>query len=285
MKPPLLVLDVHYLCHRAFHSQGKLSWDGVATGVVFGFLKSIGSLKAEFQTDRVAFCFEGPWLHRTKDFPAYKSKRGLMNKTPEELKARNELHSQIHALQTEYLPCIGFRNIFLEPGFESDDLMATISEKETGDVILVTSDADMFQCLRPNVRMYCASKKKIYTEGWFRKEYGIEPRDWAMVKAIAGCGTDGVPGIYGVGEKTAIKFLHDELDPNSKTYRDIMCVGGKMIVRRNRKLVELPYKDCPIPKIQEDEIDRTGWEVVCENLGFKSLAGRPPVYIQQRRII
>lgn len=282
MNAPLLILDCHYLCHRAFHAQSDLSFHGIATGVIFGFLKQIGVLKNEFQTDRVGFCFEGDTLYRKIDFADYKMKRIQHEKKadPERLKARGDLCRQIEALRFHHLRNIGFRNIFYYPGWESDDIMARICQEEEGEVILVTSDADMYQCLAPNVRMYSPQKKKLFTDKWFTKEYGIQPRQWAVVKAMAGCDTDGVPGIPGVGEVTALKFIRGELSKTSQIYKTIKSPEAAEIVTRNRRLVELPYEAVPTPSPEwvPEQISQKGWDAVCAKLGMKSLAGRPPVY-------
>lgn len=280
----LLVLDTHYLCHRAFHSQTDLSWNGIATGVIFGFLKTISQLKNEFQTDRIAFCFEGSTLYRKIDFPEYKAKRARNdNADPVKKKARWDLTMQINDLRVKHLPRIGFKNIFYYPGYESDDIMARLAQREE-DVILVTSDADMYQCLRNNVTMYSPQKQKLFTEKWFRNEYGIEPKIWSLVKAISGCDTDGVPGIPGVGELTALRFVRGEAISKPSGARELIQNGAsKEIVCRNRRLVQLPYEGTPNPEIAEDSISPKGWDDVCSKLGIRSLAGRPPVF--SRRLL
>lgn len=276
MTSPLLVLDVHYLCHRAFHTQGHLSWEGISTGVIFGFLKDIPRLKDELRTDRVAFCFEHKESYRCSLFPGYKCKRRAF-KTDKEKEAYGSLQSQIQLLRTKYLPVIGFKNIFCFPGMESDDIMAEIAKKEKGEVILVTADSDLYQCLSPTVSIYNPHKQVRFDDIWFKKIYQIDPRDWAIVKAVAGCSTDNVPGVGGVGEKTALKFLKGELPKTSKAYHSIMSPSGKFTVRRNRQLVELPFEGCPTPVIQKDDITRKGWKDVCSQLGMKSIAGAPPI--------
>lgn len=281
---PLLILDCHYLCHRAFHAQRDLSFHGIATGVIYGFLKQIGHLKETFQTDRVAFCFEGTTLYRRVDFPEYKMKRiSAEAGDPEKTKARGDLCRQIDALRIHYLRQIGFRNIFYYPGWESDDIMGRMAKKAAPDdeVILVTSDADMYQLLRPNVLMYCPTKKRLLTEDWFRRSYGIRPWQWAMVKAMAGCSSDGVPGIPGVGEITALKFIKKELPKTSAIYKVITSPEAAEIVQRNRQLVELPYENVPTPTPEWDDTERIsakGWNDVCVRLGIKSMIGRAPVF-------
>lgn len=275
----LLVLDCHYLCHRALHAQKDLSWHGIATGVIFGFLKSITQLKHEFQTDRIAFCFESQNLYRKIIFPDYKLKRGA-KMDPVKIKARADLHQQINALRINLLPRIGFQNIFYYPGYESDDIMARLAQRYD-EIILVTSDADLYQCLSPNVMIYSPQKQRLFTVEWFRQEYGIEPNLWSLVKAIAGCPGDGVPGVPGVGEITALKFIRGEPIRNPKGARElILSNASKNIIRRNRQLVELPYEATPQIHLQPqpDLISTKGWNDVCNSLGIKSLTGRPPVF-------
>lgn len=280
---PLLVFDCHYLCHRAFHAQKDLSFHGIATGVIYGFLKQIGHLKDTFQTDRIAFCFEDARSYRQIFFRGYKEKRRHESEDPLKTKARGDLCRQIDALRSSYLRQIGFRNIYYYPGWESDDIMARIAKTAEPDdeVILVTSDADMYQLLAPNVLMYCPNKRKLLTEEWFRQSYGIQPWQWAMVKAMAGCQTDGVPGIPGVGEVTAVKFIRKQLPKTAAIYKTIMSERSAEIVKRNRSLVELPLADPPTPTPEWDDgelISTKGWNDVCTRLGIKSMIGRAPVF-------
>lgn len=274
-----LVLDCHYLCHRALHTSGSLSWKNQATGIIFGFLKSISVLKDEFQTDSVAFCFEHRHLFRRDLFPDYKRKRKTREKSEEEQKLYESFGIQVCELRKRYLPGIGFKNIFSYRGMESDDVMASIAKNlPAGDsAVLVTSDYDMLQCLSESVSMYSPQKRKLFTESWFRKTYKLPPHKWAVVKAIAGCSGDGVPGIRGVGEVTALKYLRGELPQDSNAVRAILSKDGKATIRRNRELVELPFKGCPVPELKGDCVTRKSWLSVCEALGMKSIASRPPI--------
>lgn len=291
LQTPLLVFDVHYLAHRAFHSTCDLSYHGKATGVIFGFLQSIGFLKDDFQTDRVVFCFEHKHLKRRDIFPSYKERRHTSYKPPEELKAMGELNAQIAELRQRYLPKIGFNNVFAYDGYESDDVMAAIARDygKEQEVVIVTADLDLLQCLSPKVSIYSPQKKKLLTELWFYREYGISPAQWALVKALAGCSGDCVPGIKGVGEVTALKWIKGELSKTSKAWKLIESKTAAEIVLRNQRLVELPFEDCPTPKIVEDEVTKAKWEEVMEELGMHSLAGKPPIathkltrYVEER---
>lgn len=264
---------------------GHLEYQGVKTGVIFQFLKTIGQLKDEFQTDRIAFCFEHPHLFRRDFYPDYKKRRNARVMTEEENAARTELNQQISELRTVYLPRIGFKNIFCDNGYESDDLMAALAKSVSphDEMILVTADSDMYQVLAPNVMIYSPQKQKLLTCEWFVKRYKIFPRQWAVVKAICGCISDEVPGIKGIGEITALSYLQGHIKEGTSAHNSITSPEGKKIVRRNRALVELPFKGCPIPKLVEDKLDVKGWQETCAKLGMKSLAGKPPIATRKLR--
>lgn len=272
-----LVLDSHFLCYRAFHTAKELTWKGKSTGVIFGFLKDISRLKDEFHTDRIAFCFEHPHLYRRDVYPQYKMKR-RKELTSEEQEGFQQFKHQIKKLRTEYLPRIGFNNVFSARGMESDDLMATICKDIPDDeeVILVTADSDMWQCLKHNVSIYSPITRKLFTGEKFVADHMIAPSQWAWVKAIAGCSSDGVEGIKGVGEKTALKYLGGTLKNDASIYQAIKR-DWDSIVKRNLKLVTLPWVGCPVPLLQEDELDVKEWREVCSELGMRSLKEHPPV--------
>ena len=272
-----LILDVHYLCHRAFHTTRGLTNKDIPVGVIFGFLKSLSSLKNDFGTEHLAFCFEHPRLFRRDIYPGYKRKRQQQERTPEEAAAYSELIVQIAELKKKYLPMMGMENVFSYRGMESDDIMAQIalSQRDKAEVVLVTSDNDLLQCLAPNVSMWSPSKRKLYTERWFEREYGFPPRKWALVKAIAGCPSDEVNGIKGVGEKTAVKYIRKELMPTTAAYQNITSEDGRRKILRNKQLVKLPFANCPTPELKDCRIDREGWKAVCKMLGFKSMIAPP----------
>jgi 5'-3' exonuclease len=280
MSQPWLIIDSHYLCHRAFHTTRGLSHKGIATGVMFGFLKGIAGFKDQFDTDKVAFCFEHPVLHRREHFSDYKVRRIAKDISHQDTQARIELREQIDKLRTEYLPKIGFKNVLCAYGMESDDLMAALAyalRLDNSECILITADSDLYQCLRDGISIYSPAKQKLLTKTWFQREYGFHPSKWAVVKAVAGCKSDGVPGIPGVGEITACKYVRGELLPNTPLHRFITSDTNRKLVCRNRTLVQLPFVGCPTPELHEDTISVEGWREVCAQLGMKSLAGRPPV--------
>lgn len=273
-----LVLDCHYLCHRAFHTTRDLSYQGKVTGVLYGFFSTLHSLMQRFPLDRVAFCFDSPCLKRKEVFPAYKNKRHTKERTPEELEAYKSFAVQVSELKERHLSAAGFRNVLCCRGMESDDILASFAQSPLySRVILVTGDSDLWQCVSPTVSVYSPVSQTLCTHSSFLETYGIEPRRWALVKAIAGCSGDEVPGIRGVGEKTALAYVKRLLKPESKAFQSIQCPEGREIVRRNRKLVQLPMEGCPpAPLLLPDEVTLVSWRRVCASLGMRSLAPRVP---------
>jgi len=267
---------------------GKLRYEDSATGVIYGFLKQIPHLQEMFNTERVVFCWDSIHSKRQKIFPNYKKKRTDRYKEldEDEVKFEKEFRYQMKQLRKIYLKKIGYRNVFMQKGYEGDDIMASICKRlpEYDSAILVTSDHDMYQCLQYNISIYNGTSFPIMTNQLFKKKFGLSSNDWCIVKALAGCSTDEVPGIKGVGEKTAIKYLKGELKPTSKIYKKMQTPESKKIYERNRKLVFLPMKGTKEFVLREDRISQKGWEEVVDALGMKSIKDKAPIWIKRNAI-
>jgi 5'-3' exonuclease len=123
------------------------------------------------------------------------------------------------------------------------------------------------------VSMYSTKKKKLYTNRNLWKDYGVSPKEWAEVKSIAGCSTDGVPGIEGVAEITAAKYITRRLNIAHKTYRNIL--SGREIIERNRKLVTLPLEGTPVIKLSiKNDLSSSAFQDICNRYGFQSFLER-----------
>ncbi|HEC65796.1 MAG TPA: hypothetical protein ENI23_10900 [bacterium] len=282
-----LLLDCNLLCHRAKHSMGDLSHKGSATGVVFGFLKTVQALQEFFDTPHVVFCWDSKTSKRKEIFPEYKSHRRDKYKemSKEELEFEKKFQSQMKKLRRDYLPTIGYRNVFVKKGYESDDIIASIcNHLPKGDeAIIVSSDHDLYQLISSTVSFYDVRTQKILTPQGFKKVYGIESTKWGSVKVLAGCTTDSVPGIKGVGEKTAIRSLQGELKPESKAYQAINSPLGISIIVRNRFLIVLPLPGIGHFELIRDKISKQGWERVMNLLGMKSLRDKMPIVGRRKK--
>jgi DNA polymerase-1 len=262
-----LLIDSAGVGYRAFHSLGGLSHEGIATGVAFGFLSLILDLSEKYKTNQLIFCWDSPGSVRKQWFPEYKMSRDT--KTPEEKVERAQIHAQFDALRQEILPAIGFSNNPFQLGYEADDLIASIIiDNPTKSFVVVSSDHDLYQLLQyHNCKAQHRLSGKEMTASKFMEEYRLPAREWATVKAIAGCDGDGVPGIPGVGELTAIKYLLDELNEGKKKES---IEGSPTIIRRNYKLVHLPFPGVEKIKLEEDRVAEETMFSVFSDLGFES---------------
>ena len=266
----LLIIDSNGLAYRAKHTTGNLS-----NGVVYGFLRAVLSLGEQFHTNRFLFCWDSKQSHRRRKHPWYKLKRRQrrQEKTPEEQAADNAAYKQFKELRCSVLPSMGFANVFMKTGFESDDLMAQLvnqewsEHREDGGIVMITNDEDMFQTL-PLCKIYNPVKKELYDSHSFTVEREIHPIEWARVKAIAGCSTDSVPGVPGVGESVAIDYLWGRLKPGSKRLTSIE--SHSELIERNRWLVELPLEGTPSLKIEEDDFDWIKFARICKRYQMNS---------------
>lgn len=266
-----LILDCNYLAHRAKHIFGDLSDKGSATGVVYGFLKDILFLEEMFDTNKFIFCWDSDSSKRQRIYPTYKAHRKReLDKDEQEFEYA--FRTQVSQLRDIYLEVIGYKNVFCQDGYESDDVIAQVCKTLQPEdyAIIVTADQDLYQLIRKNISWYNPQTKVKMTRGGFIKKYGIKPKEWVKVKAIAGCHSDNIKGIEGVGEKTAIKYLKKELKSSTKAYKSIKQ-GWDDTVLQNRPLVELPYKGTKPVKIVDDKLSQSGWDKVCKTLGMKSL--------------
>lgn len=282
-----LILDCNYLCHRAKHSTGGLSYGGKPTGVIYGFLKSLTVFQEIFHSNRFVFCWDSKTNIRKKLFSQYKANRIQKQDTrsKDEIAFDVEFRNQMKKLRITYLPKIGFRNVFVQPGRESDDIIASVVRHLPidEDAVIISADQDLFQLISPFVSIFNPRTGKQLTLQGFKKKYGIVPMNWGNVKAYAGCTSDGVPGIRGVGEKTAIKFLRRELKIGSKAIKAITSKQGVRIAKRNAKLVVLPFKGTKIFELRKNKLSGKGWRMVCKQLGMASLKERMPFGKRRRK--
>lgn len=269
-----LLIDAHYLCWRAYHTTGKLTYNGDATGVVFGFLRDIETLRSRFLTDRMAFCFDSTSVSKRKQLrPSYKANRNVVHCSPKELNDAESVRRQINQLRLHTLSQLGYLNVFMEPGYEADDIIASICRSGLEkDIIIVSGDADLFQLLRKGVTMYNPRGNENTDARSFQKKYGIEPVLWPMVKAMAGCRSDNIAGVHGIGEKTALKIVRGELPKNHKAV--IAVADNQDAVNDNLALVRLPFPGCPEYEIEDQpDIQPGPWREVLRKFGIKSLRG------------
>lgn len=276
MPEPWLLIDVSNMAYRAMYTTGELSHDGDPTGALYGIFRDVIDFCGLFNTNRIAFCFDGGYDGRLEVFPEYKASRQTKHREMDEFEreTRRQLRRQIYRLRNGLLAEAGFRNVFWQEGYEADDVMAWLCQEYRGnEFVIVCTDQDLWQCLdRDRVTQYNPITKRPITQKSFEEQFGICPSMWAHVKAIAGCDGDGVPGIRGVGEKTAAKYLSGNLKATTKAYQ--LITPETELIERNLKLVRLPFPGCGPFRLVEDETSGRTWDRVMGSLGMKSLVGR-----------
>lgn len=266
-----LVLDCSYLLYRSHYAMRSLKYEGIPTGATFGFFRDLITFRELFDPDALVFCFDRGKGKRQELIPTYKSSR-KKEWTEEEWEEHKELQRQMTNLRTKYLRRVGFKNILSQPGYEADDLIASIvrySLTENDDAVIISSDGDLLQLLSHNTVLYNPAKKKCINAKSFRKEWGIEPCLWADVKALAGCISDDVIGIPSIGEKTASKWFSGKLSQESKKYKTIN--ENLEVYNRNIKVIRLPFPGTEVFEIVEDKIDQNEWQKVMDEMGMSTI--------------
>ncbi len=263
-----LLIDGNNLAWRSHYTLGEMRYGKEQVGVIYGVLRDIVFLQKNLHVDHVAVCFDHGKNKRLEIYPQYRKHR--KPKTPAEKKARAAVGDQLLALRTEILPRLGLKNVLFQEGYEADDVIASVCQNHE-NIIIASNDKDLYQLLREDVMVW--NYKHWVTEDHFRNEYNVDPSLWPYVKAIAGCVSDNVKGIRGVGEITALKHVKGSLGANTQTFKAIMSFGGQSAIDKNLKLVKLPFPGCDSFNLIKDEINSLAWDNVCDEYGFESLIG------------
>lgn len=229
MSQRFVILDGSSLMYRAFYALPPLTdSQGRPTNAIFGFSNMLTKLLGELQPDKLVIAFDkGRTTFRTERYAEYK---GTRDKTPEELLAQIPL---LH----EFAAAFGISFIEKER-YEADDIIGTLAVKAAGaghEVMVVTGDRDALQLVRPNLKVLLTKKGiselKEYDEAAFQEEYGFEPIKLIDLKGLMGDTSDNIPGVPGVGPKTASKLLL-EYGSVEEVLNNIENISGKKLKER-----------------------------------------------------
>jgi 5'-3' exonuclease len=264
-----LLVDTSALAHRALWSVGDLTHPDDPeqyTGVLYQIWKTASAVASYFRTNNLVFCFDSKESKRRDMYPSYKSQRlaERAKEAPQQAAKRQGMYDQMKVLP-KLLHEMGAKNIYGQTGYEADDLIASaIKWNPDKDFIIVGRDKDLYQLLAANVRMYDVQNEVFYTEKDFRAEYGIDPAQWASVKAWAGCTSDSVDGLPGVGDKTAIKWITGKLPQENKKYATF--VENISVYNKNIPIVRLPLEGTnPITLVEQERM--IDWSILARFIG------------------
>ena len=234
MTERLFILDGPGFLFRAYHALPFLSTSrGEPSHAVFGMSTMLWKLLREDSPDYFAVAWDPPGpTFREEQFAAYKETRAP---TP------NDLRTQIPRVKTLFealhVPVLEV------PGFEADDVLGTVVEQVRDrpiEVVLVTSDKDMLQLVSPRVRVFSTTgrggDRVVYDEAAVKTKWGVEPAQIPDILALMGDAIDNIPGVPGVGEKTAAKLI-GQFGSVERLYENLSLVPGKLreTLAANRK--------------------------------------------------
>jgi len=265
---------------RAFHGLPMMTRaDGTPVNAVYGFTNMVMKLLSETEADHVAVIFDSARkTFRNDIYPDYKAHRPPV---PEELVPQFALIRQA---------AVAMNVLGLElPGFEADDLIATYAREaveQGAEVTVVSGDKDLMQLVGPQVSLFDPMKNRMIGPNEVREKFGVGPDKVVEVQALAGDSSDNVPGVPGIGVKTAAQLLEEYGDLESllarageikQPKRRESLIEHAELARISRRLVTLK-DDVPLPVPLSDlavrKPDPTTLRAFLEEQGFKSLIVR-----------
>lgn len=249
MKDTIYVVDgstIIYRSYFAFKNRPLINSRGENTSAIFGFLRTVIALIEQFDPKYFAIAFdEKEPTFRHKQYPDYKATR---DKMPEDL--IEQLDPIQELVKISHIPHLS------KSGYEADDVIATLSRQfeDTHDIVIISTDKDLYQLINDHVRLYDHSKNTYIDEKAVKEKFGIPPKKILDLLALSGDSSDNVPGIPKVGPKTAAKLIEEFGDlesilahadeVSSDTIRNNLKQYAKQ-GRLSKKLIKLDY-DVPI---------------------------------------
>ncbi|MFZ1249163.1 MAG: DNA polymerase I [Candidatus Saccharimonadales bacterium] len=287
----LAVIDGNSVFYRGYYAMPSLSTkDGIPTGGVFGFATMALEVIKRLKPDYVAVAWDKPKTNirkRLEIYPAYKAGRKP---------APPDFYEQIPVLH-ELLDAFGWP-LYEMDDYEADDLMATLARQasEQGiETMLITSDLDALQCIGPLTKVFALKKGlsniELYSPDSFRAKYGLDVHQFLDLKALKGDSSDNIPGVPGVGEKTAVQLLQqyktiDGIYENLVLLKDSVrkkLEAGKDSAYMSKKLATL-FFDAPLPldleRLDGHHADPERIRDLLAKLEFRSLVRQLPEAMQ-----
>ena len=264
---PLVLLDGHSLAYRAFFAlpSDLATTTGQVTNAVYGFTLMLVKLFGDFVPDRIAVCFDaGMPAFRSDLYKDYKANR---HTTPDEFRSQMPLIREV--LAALRIPVVEV------PGNEADDVIATLVEQAKAEgtpVVVVTGDRDLLQLIddQAGVQVMMTSRgvtdTRTYDAAGVEQRYGVPPERYVDLAALRGDTSDNVPGVPGVGDKTAAKLVNaygsaEEVvahvdEQRGKLHENLVAHAEDVL--RNKQLVTL-HRDIPLP-VDASELRMGPWD-------------------------
>ncbi|MCX5668313.1 MAG: DNA polymerase I [Candidatus Omnitrophica bacterium] len=277
-KKRLFLIDGNSFCYRAFYAIRSLSNSkGQPTNAIYGFNSMLGKIIKEEKPDMLAVAFDlkGPTF-RHKKFEEYKIHRKPM---PDDLVSQMSYIKQL--VQAHNIP------IYEMQGYEADDVLATLAKKAQAkdiETFIVTGDKDALQLVDSHIKVYSTHKEGlIYDEHKVKEIYGVGPDKVTDIMALMGDATDNIPGVKGIGEKSAIELIgefgsldgiYNNIDKVKSAAKQRILAEGKESAYLSKELatvdIDVPI-DIDFKKLELKEPDQIRLLEMYKELEFKSL--------------
>lgn len=277
----IYLVDGSGYIHRAYHAVRHLSTSqGLPTNATFGFTNMVLKLLSEKNPEYVAMALDakGPTFRHTL-YAAYKANRPSM---PEDLVVQLPYIKQV--VEGMNIPVLELA------GYEADDIIGTVvrlAEDAGFKVVMVTGDKDFRQLVSRHSTMWDPMRDRTIAYGDFKKEVGLEPLQWVDVMALAGDTSDNVPGVPGVGEKTAVELIQrfgtldgvfeniDQLKNKRKLWENLTTYREQALLSRRLVSIdtEVPLR-VDLPSFRMEPPDRAKLVDLFKTLEFRKLQER-----------
>lgn len=203
-KEKIIIIDGHSILNRAYFGMPHLSSkDGTPTGAIYGFLNMLFSYIENENPDYIAIAFDlKEKTFRHKMYDGYKATR---KPSDEELRVQVPLIKEVLSLMNI--------KVLTKAGFEADDIIGTVGKvagKENINAIIISGDRDLFQLVDDNISIFHVHGKMettLITKDALKEKYGLNADEFVVLKALMGDASDNIPGVKGVGEKTATPIV------------------------------------------------------------------------------
>lgn len=296
MTKRLVIIDGKSVFYRGYYAMPNLSTaDGTPTGGVYGFAALSLELFKKLKPDYVCVAWDKPKTNirkRLEIYPEYKAGRKP---------APADFYAQIPILH-ELLEAFSWPLYELDD-YEADDIMATLAHKaaEQGiEVCLITSDLDALQAIEPLVHVYALKKGltniDLFKPESFTEKYGLRVDQFLDLKSLKGDSSDNIPGVPGIGEKTAVQLLQ-QYDTLDGIYENLWQVkdsvrrkleAGKELADMSKKVAELWF-DAPIAldldAMDVNDLDTAKLKELLTRLEFRSLLRNLPTHMQNHDVV
>jgi DNA polymerase I len=277
LKPSLYIVDAYNFLFRAFHALPPLTTTkGLQTGAIYGLCQMILRIEREQRPTHLCVVYDAPGDNfRNEIFADYKAHRPSM---PPELAAQLEMVRTV-------VDAFGLAQLQV-PGFEADDVIASLAKVATGagmEVVICSSDKDLMQLCCGDVFVLDTMRNRRFGADEVREKFGVGPEQVGDVLALMGDSIDNVPGVAGVGPKTAAELINKfgSLDALLERVAEVKGKRGAAIaeardaIRVSRELVRL-RDDAPLPKtlaeLHRSDPDQQRLGALFRELEFSRLA-------------